>query len=98
LHSSAAKPQSVGVGGCGKARFRRVGKVGNTGGKCSVSEFFEYLIKSGLLDNPAVLGDAVGVSYPGGKNGLGVYQAIINRMPPHQVYIEPFLGLGAREE
>jgi DNA adenine methylase len=35
------------------------------------------------------------VTYPGGKNGAGVYQAIINRMPPHSVYIEPFLGGGA---
>lgn len=34
-------------------------------------------------------------SYPGGKNGAGVYQQIINRMPPHEVYIEPFLGGGA---
>jgi DNA adenine methylase len=35
------------------------------------------------------------VGYPGGKNGSGVYQAIINQMPPHKVYIEPFLGGGA---
>jgi DNA adenine methylase len=35
------------------------------------------------------------MTYPGGKNGAGVYQAIINRMPPHRVYIEPFLGGGA---
>jgi len=34
-------------------------------------------------------------SYPGGKNGAGVYQSIINQMPPHDVYIEPFLGSGA---
>jgi DNA adenine methylase len=33
--------------------------------------------------------------YPGGKNGAGVYQTIINLMPPHDVYIEPFLGGGA---
>ena len=33
--------------------------------------------------------------YPGGKAGAGVYQTIINRMPPHRVYIEPFLGGGA---
>src|SRR5688572_15356621 len=33
--------------------------------------------------------------YPGGKNGSGVYQTIINLMPPHEVYIEPFLGSGA---
>jgi len=35
------------------------------------------------------------MSYPGGKNGAGVYQTIINHIPPHQVYIEPFLGSGA---
>jgi len=35
------------------------------------------------------------VGYPGGKNGAGVYQTIINLMPPHRVYIEPFLGGGA---
>ncbi len=33
--------------------------------------------------------------YPGGKNSDGVYHKIINLMPPHQVYIEPFLGSGA---
>ena len=36
-----------------------------------------------------------GASYPGGKNGAGVYQQIINQMPPHSQYIEPFLGGGA---
>lgn len=35
------------------------------------------------------------MAYPGGKNGAGVYQAIINQMPPHLVYIEPFIGGGA---
>ena len=35
------------------------------------------------------------MSYPGGKAGSGVYQQIINQIPPHQVYIEPFLGGGA---
>jgi DNA adenine methylase len=33
--------------------------------------------------------------YPGGKGADGVYQAIINLMPKHRVYIEPFLGGGA---
>jgi DNA adenine methylase len=33
--------------------------------------------------------------YPGGKGGAGVYQTIINGMPRHEVYIEPFLGGGA---
>lgn len=35
------------------------------------------------------------MSYPGGKAGPGVAQRIINHMPPHEVYIEPFLGAGA---
>jgi hypothetical protein len=35
------------------------------------------------------------MSYPGGKSGSGVYQTIINLMPPHRVYIEAFLGGGA---
>jgi hypothetical protein len=30
--------------------------------------------------------------YPGGKGGDGVFQTIINRMPPHRVYAEPFLA------
>lgn len=33
--------------------------------------------------------------YPGAKNGAGVFQQIISAMPPHEVYIEPFLGTGA---
>ena len=35
------------------------------------------------------------MTYPGGKNGSGVYQKIINQIPPHRVYIEAFLGHGA---
>jgi hypothetical protein len=34
-------------------------------------------------------------SYNGGKAGSGVYQQIINQIPPHTTYIEPFLGHGA---
>jgi hypothetical protein len=34
------------------------------------------------------------MSYPGGKSGSGVYQTLINLMPPHDIYIEPFLGMG----
>lgn len=33
--------------------------------------------------------------YPGGKGGAGVHQTIINQMPPHRVYIEPFVGGGS---
>jgi hypothetical protein len=35
------------------------------------------------------------MSYPGGKGGAGVYQTIINQQPPHDCYIEPFLGGGS---
>ena len=33
--------------------------------------------------------------YPGGKGSSGTYQNIINQIPPHKTYIEPFLGGGA---
>lgn len=32
--------------------------------------------------------------YPGGKGGAGVYQMIINNIPPHDTYIETHLGGG----
>jgi hypothetical protein len=35
------------------------------------------------------------MTYPGGKGGAGVYQTIINQQPPHELYIEPFLGGGS---
>ena len=35
------------------------------------------------------------MTWPGGKNGAGVYQRIINHMPPHKTYIEGFCGSGA---
>ena len=35
------------------------------------------------------------MSYPGGKNGSGVHQRIINLIPPHRVYIEGCVGSGA---
>lgn len=35
------------------------------------------------------------MTYKGGKAGSGVYQQIVNQIPPHEVYIEPFLGGGA---
>ena len=35
------------------------------------------------------------MAYPGAKNGAGVFQTIINQIPPHEVYIEPYLGGGA---
>lgn len=35
------------------------------------------------------------MQYPGGKNLNGVYQRLINLIPPHRVYIETHLGSGA---
>jgi len=32
------------------------------------------------------------MTYPGGKGGAGVHQKIINQQPPHDTYVEPFLG------
>lgn len=32
---------------------------------------------------------------PGAKAGAGIYQRIINQIPPHKFYLEPFLGTGA---
>ncbi len=34
-------------------------------------------------------------SYFGGKEASGTYQQIVNQIPPHSVYVEPFLGGGA---
>lgn len=38
---------------------------------------------------------SVAAGYPGGKAGSGIYQRIINQIPPHEIYVEPFLGGGA---
>jgi len=35
------------------------------------------------------------MNYPGSKNGSGVYQQIINQIPPHHHYVELFAGSGA---
>lgn len=35
------------------------------------------------------------MKYTGGKNHGCAYPQIINRIPPHRVYVEPFLGSGA---
>lgn len=35
------------------------------------------------------------MKYPGGKNCAGTYQRIINQIPPHATFIEPFAGSAA---
>ena len=35
------------------------------------------------------------MNYPGSKNGEGVWQTIINQIPPHRVYVELFAGSAA---
>ncbi len=32
------------------------------------------------------------LTYPGGKNSTGVYQAIINQIPPHEIFISGYAG------
>lgn len=49
---------------------------------------------SGLTAAPKTALLAI-VKYIGGKNQLGTAARIINQIPPHAVYIEPFLGSGA---
>jgi DNA adenine methylase len=34
-------------------------------------------------------------NYPGGKNGSGTFQTIINQIPPHDLFVEAFAGSGA---
>jgi len=46
-------------------------------------------------DLRAINSDASSFRYPGGKGGAGVYQTLINNMPPHDVYIETHIGGGA---
>ena len=48
-----------------------------------------------MPESVSVASGGTGVTYPGGKNAAGVYQRIINHMPPHDIYIEAFLGSGA---
>lgn len=35
------------------------------------------------------------MNYDGGKNGAGVWQLLINQIPPHRVFVELFMGSGA---
>jgi len=53
---------------------------------------YRYFHRASIL---ALSGDGRSKMYKGGKAGAGVYQQIINQIPPHEVYIEPFLGGGA---
>lgn len=50
-----------------------------------------FLSRSGLAASRRV----ASMSYAGGKEGPGVFQTIINLMPSHSTYIEPFLGNAA---
>jgi DNA adenine methylase len=47
-----------------------------------------------VLDTDAGNGYTAGMQYTGGKNGSGVYQRLINLIPPHTLYVEAFLGSG----
>lgn len=51
------------------------------------------------VDSVAAFGDSAGMkqslTYPGGKAGAGVYQRLINEIPPHDIYIAAFAGRDA---
>ncbi len=47
------------------------------------------------MKGPITENGGLSSSYPGGKGGAGVYQTIINLIPPHNTYIETHLGGGA---
>lgn len=43
---------------------------------------------------PAAGRQCIEKNYPGAKAGAGVFQTLINLMPPHRTYVELFLGSG----
>ena len=53
-----------------------------------VDRAFDFIVVRGYAD-------VMSNRFPGGKSGSGVYQRIISQMPPHECYVEPFLGGGA---
>ena len=48
--------------------------------------------KSGDAGNAAGNCDLVPTGYPGGKSGAGIFQRLINLIPPHKILIVPFAG------
>lgn len=49
-----------------------------------------------LNADPIAIPDGAGLrNYPGAKDGAGVFQSIVNQIPPHDVWIEAFVGSGA---
>lgn len=48
-----------------------------------------------MVDRNLVTQPFLYMRYPGGKSCPGAYQRIINLIPPHETYVEPFLGAGA---
>lgn len=63
--------------------------TGKTGGAGSTD------IKSDKDLTAKTDGACSSIRYPGGKGGAGVYQTLINLIPPHTTYIETHLGGGA---
>jgi len=90
---------------CEKTKFGISRKIGTQNDMLSmVNVFLRWLVKEGLLSsdlsinikykkNPDKLDGDISKNFPGGKGG--VFQNLINLMPPHEVYIESHLGNGA---
>src|SRR5688572_3474999 len=47
-----------------------------------------------LATTPDAARRCTSMAYPGGKGAAGVHQRVINQIPSHKLYIEPFLGAG----
>jgi hypothetical protein len=62
---------------------------------CNVGGFARNGADDGFLTASLILTMLIRMAYPGGKGGAGVYQTIINLMPPHDVFVDAFLGSGA---
>ena len=62
-------------------------------GDCHPNGSLRWNVHRQPLDFIARIDDDRAVRYPGGKEKC--FQHIVNLLPPHSVYIEPFLGAGA---
>lgn len=96
-----------GGGNCGLPSKSRTYSDRQTAINHAFERFKEFLINrkissKSILDAAAAViaeksdtASGVITKYNGGKNAHGTYQQIINLIPPHKIYIEPFVGSGA---
>lgn len=59
---------------------------------CVIISLYPAILDPAILPNRNIYRMKPYQTYPGGKGGSGVYQNIINEIPPHNRLIIPFLG------